>query len=67
MGDEDVAEAKDLATGERRQVTQVEQQRASLEHEFDVQGRITAVAVDELRMEGGLHGQPLCMVDCSEL
>ena len=56
MRDEDVADAQQLARGKAREIAEIEQQRALLEHEIDVKARIVEAIVDELGIEMARHG-----------
>jgi hypothetical protein len=47
MRDEDMAHAQQIASTERRQVAQIEQQGTSLMERFHVQSRIAEAPVDE--------------------
>ncbi len=51
VGDEGVADAKQLARRKRRQVAKVEQQRPPFEHELQIEPRIAEGIVDQPRVE----------------
>ena len=58
VADERVADAQELARGQRAQVAEVEEQGPTLEHEVDVDAGIAERRVDEMRIEAARHGDP---------
>jgi hypothetical protein len=55
MGHKNVGDAQQLTGGQHPNLSDIEQQRAPLEHKLDVNDRIAEWSVDELAVHNGAH------------